>query len=119
MIEQTLAEEINSRDKVIKYLQEAHKKRGEEILGLQAKIKQRNNQVNHLKVDNERLTKEVEELREAKAITYPETISELILITACRMLKGHFVDNPMKGLQGYDCDSVAKSIEAIKKVCSL
>ena len=40
MIEQTLTEEIGQRDKMIKYLQEEHKKRGEEILYLKNIISQ-------------------------------------------------------------------------------
>jgi len=56
MIEQTLAEEISkrefqvtNRDKMIKYLQEEHKKRGEEILSLKDKLHRRNMQIKELK----------------------------------------------------------------------
>ena len=65
------------------------------------------------------LKREIKQLKEDKANIYPKNIAELILITALRWLKGNFVDNPMKGLQGYDCDSIGKAEEAIKKVCRL
>ena len=63
MIEKTLAEEISkrefqivNRDKMIRYLQEEHKKRGKEIVNLKAKLHKRNVQIKRLKATIKQIT---------------------------------------------------------------
>ncbi len=86
-------------------------------------IKWRDEQIQTLKEQRHRKNMLIENLKkqvkELKEDIYPATIAELILITACRSLKGNVVDNPMKGLRGYDCDSLTKAENAIRKVCCL
>ena len=47
------------------------------------------------------------------------TTAQAILYKAILWLQGQEVENPMKGLEGFDCDAMQEATEAINKVVSL
>ena len=86
---------------------------------LKDKLHRRNQLANGRLREIKELQEQIKDLKKAKENIYPKTIAELILVNAVRWLKGELVDNPMKGLQGTDCDAITTAENAISKVCSI
>ena len=105
MNNQFLAEEISkreyqviNRDKMIKYLQEEHKKRGEEILQLKDQLHRRNALVRKLREEIKDLEAKVEELREQQG-----KLKNLCIVV-------------LNDLEHFDLSQVTRYTEDLKKV---